>query len=198
MLYQELKKIAPDLAAFMLKIAPDLSSESIDVVKATAIPKGITGRGGAYLFSYRNPVDKGKPNLPYYHSFPFSIVLDRYPNYIQALNLFYLGPTMRGELLENIINSVEGDPENPDSVARISYNILNRYRSALYPAFPCIKNYRIERISPIMIKIKPSLWKEIYLGETAKEHQSFFLGRNPRSVWAQSRIIALESRKVRK
>jgi hypothetical protein len=195
MLYQELEKIAPQLAGFLSQVSPQLSEEDVEIYKGTSIPKGIEGRGKCYLFSYRNPVGKGTPKLPYYHTFPMVISLEQKQKHFFGINPFYLGPTMRKTLVDGFLNSLSGDPENMDTRCLISYKIVNTYKSSLHTVFPCLKNYVHTRMSPIVLQIKPSLWREMYLGAYSKMHQNMFVGNSSRSVWARSRIQALNERR---
>lgn len=195
MLYKQLERIAPDLSKFLLQVAPEISEEDVEVLKGSSIPRGIQGRGKCYLFSYRNPLGKGKPNLPYYHTFPMVISLGQETRHLLGVNPFYLGPTMRSTLVDSLLSSLKGDPEDMDTGCNISYELIDKYRSSLYPVFPCIKRYVHARMSKVVLQIKPSLWKEMYLGPVSQKHQSLFLGRSSRSVWAKSRIQAQNERK---
>lgn len=198
MLYKQLLKIAPDLAVFLQKVSPELAEEEIEVVNPNSIPFGFSGRGSCYLFSYRRPAGKGKPELPYYHIFPMVITLEREKKHILGLNPFYLGRGQRKTLIERLLNELMGKIENPDARTKINYPKLDKYRASFGIAFPCIKKYEIRRMSPIAIKIKPDLWEKIYLGELSRKHQEFFIGRSARSVWAKSRVIALREQKRKK
>lgn len=198
MLYKELSKIAPDLAEFLKKVSPELIDEQIEVVNPNSIPTGFSGKGSCYLFSYRKPIGKGSPELPYYHIFPMIVTLEREKKHILGLNPFYLGPKQREVLITRLLDELIGDISNPDSRTKINYSKLDKYRATLGIAFPCIKKYAINRMSAVAIKIRPSLWKKIYLGELSQKHQQFFIGRSPRSVWANSRIAAIKEQQRKK
>jgi hypothetical protein len=90
MLYEELRKVAPPLSAFLQKVSPDLVKEEISVRKPQGIPKSRRFVGKSYLFSYRNPEGKGSKSLPYYHIFPMVINLEQRGNTLLGLNPFYL------------------------------------------------------------------------------------------------------------
>lgn len=197
MLYAELEKIAPPLASFMRLVSPELREEDVSVLKPQSIRRSISGRGRCYLFSYRNPVNKGKPQLPYYHVFPMVISLEQEQNHLLGLNPFYLPPLMRENFVNVLLSRLLGDIENPDTRCSISYKMLSKYRSSLGAAFPCIKKYRHERMSPVVIEMKPSLWRDFYLGDISKKHQSLFIGRSPASIWSDSEVEAIKQARSR-
>ena len=62
MLFEEIKKIAPPLSAFLERVAPDLGKEEVAIRKPKGIPRSIRFVGKCYLFQYRNPVGKGTPD----------------------------------------------------------------------------------------------------------------------------------------
>jgi len=196
MLYEELKKIAPPLSAFLQKVAPELTEEDVTVMKPKSIPKSIKGRGRCYLFSYRNPINKGTPELPYYHYYPMVISLQPEQENLLGLNPFYLPPRLREELINGIMGRLLGEEDDPDTRASISYKIISKYRRSFGVAFPCIKRYTHVRMSPVILEMKPSLWRRFYLEDISKRHEKFFLGRNLTSIWGDSKIKAIEESRV--
>lgn len=197
MLYEELKKIAPPLSDFLQRVAPDLGEEDVNVMNPNSIRRSIGGRGRCYLFSYRNPINKGTPKLPYYHIYPMVISLEQEENSLLGLNPFYLPPEMRQKLINGIMGRLLGSEEDPDTRASISYKMLSRYRRSLGLAFPCIKRYDHQRMGRIILEMKPSLWERFYLGDISKKHEVFFVGKNVSSIWNESKIQAIkDSRKT--
>ena len=192
MLSKELGKVSPPLSKFMSRVAPELKDEDVVVRKPRSIPRSRNFVGRCYLFNYRNPVGKGKPDLPYYHIFPMVINLEQREKTMLALNPFYLPPNLREGLIENLLSRLIGDVEDEDARSRITYKIIAKYRRSLRTAFPCIKQYRHNLMSPVVLEMKPSLWREFYLGDISKKHSTFFVGRSPRSVWGESVMISKE------
>lgn len=192
MLSDELRKISPPISKFLLKVAPELAEEDVVIRKPKSIPRSRNFVGRSYLFNYRNPVGKGKPNLPYYHIFPMVINLEQKEKTMLALNPFYLPPNLREDLIENLLGRLAGDIEDEDARSRITYKTIAKYRRSLRTAFPCIKQYRHNLMSPVVLEMKPSLWKEFYLGDISKKHSTFFIGRSPKTVWSESVVTSKE------
>ena len=118
--------------------------------------------------------------------------LEQRPKTMLGLNPFYLPPELREELVENLLMRLDGDVEDEDSRAKITYKILTKYRRSFRTAFPCIKQYRHNLMGSVAIEMKPSLWKEFFLGDISKKHSAFFVGRSPRSVWSESKRLSVE------
>lgn len=190
MLYEELEKVAPPLASFFKKVAPQLTEDEISVRKPKSIPKSRQFVGRCYLFSYKNPMGKGTPELPYHHIYPMVINLEHRRDTMLGLNPFYLGPDQRADFINNLLSRLVGSESDPDSRCRITYAMIAKYRRSFRTAFPCIKQYKFSRMSPIVIEMKPDLWKEFYLGETSKRHELFFRGGSPKRVWSDSKIMS--------
>jgi len=198
MLQTELEKIAPALAAFVGKVAPDLTQEDIVVRKPKGIPKSTQYVGRSYLFSYKNPAGKGKPELPYYHMFPMIINLEQGDKSMLGLNPFYLPPPLRRDLVDGLLSRLQGEIDDPDARSKITYKIIAKYRRSLKNTFPCIKRYQYARMSPVVLEMPPKLWEDFYLGKTSKLHETFFRGSSPSSVWSESKRISARSANARK
>ena len=197
MLFEEIKKIAPPLSAFLERVAPDLGKEEVAIRKPKGIPRSIRFVGKCYLFQYRNPVGKGTPDLPYFHLFPMAINLEQRSNTMLGLNPFYLPPELRKDLIENLISRLDGDIQDEDSRSKITYKMIAKYRRSMRNAFPCIKQYRHNLMGSAVIEVKPSLWREFYLGDVSKKFETFFQGGSPRSIWADSKRKSIEESKKR-
>tara|TARA_Y100000385_G_C12904687_1_gene555761 strand:+ start:38 stop:643 length:606 start_codon:yes stop_codon:yes gene_type:complete len=198
MLYEELRKVAPPLASFLQEIAPDLGSTEVDVRKPKGIPRSRRFVGKCYMFSYRNPEGKGTKSLPYYHMFPMVINLEQRPNTMLGLNPFYLPPQLRTDLIENLLSRLDDDIENEDARSKITYKMIAKYRRSMRHAFPCIKQYTHKRMGSVAIEMKPSLWREFYLGDISKKFEIFFRGGSPRTVWSDSRRKSIEQGRDRR
>lgn len=190
MLYERIKSMSPTLASFLLKTSPELAEEDVMVLK----PKGIDRKPGkCYLFSYRNPIGKGTPELPYYHVFPMVITLEKTPTHFLGLNLFYVPPKMREKILNYFMDkALIGSIDDQNSRVRINYKIIEKYAKPLSPLFPCIKRYNYEKMSSVVLEMKPSLWREFYTGSISQKHQSLFIGRSIKTIWNKSIVIARE------
>lgn len=93
--------------------------------------------GKMYLFAY-DP--KWKDKLPYYDTyplvFPFRVQSDR----VHALNLHYLPPALRAQLMDALYTLVDKRFSNENKKLRLSYEVLKA--AAKFKAFkPCVKTY---------------------------------------------------------
>lgn len=186
MLFKHIKKISPALVAFAEKTTPHLMDEEVELYKPASIPKSRSFVGRAFLFSYRNPKGKGSKDLPYFHICPLVILLEQASDHILGLNLFYLNPAQRGELFHALQNTMTGYTKDPETRARITYKIIDKYRVKYKTAFPCIKKYLHTRMGNVVVGLKPELWKEFYLGDNSKKHENLFSGRGASTVWSES------------
>ena len=198
MLFDEIKKIAPPLSAFLEKVSPELKSEEVAIRKPKGIPRSIRFVGKCYLFQYRNPVGKGTPDLPYFHLFPMAINLEQRSNTMLGLNPFYLPPELRVDFIENLLSRLDGDIENEDSRSKITYKMIAKYRRSMRHAFPCIKQYRHNLMGAVAIEMKPSLWRKFYLGDVSKKFETFFRGGSVRTVWSDSKRESIEQGRDRR
>ena len=188
MLVKELKKISPSLASFIEYSSPELSETEVEVTTPKGIQRSKRFQGKCYMFAYKTPV--GRATLPYYHLFPMVFMLEQKNKTMLGLNPFYLDPEKREKLINIITDNMYGDEEDPDSRASVTYKILNKYRSSYRYAFPCIKQYRHELMGKIVLEMKPSLWKDFYLGSIARKHETLFKGSSVRKIWSDSIDIA--------
>ena len=147
-------KIATD---FLTKIKAK-SGEAIkwfkDIVKKTqraAFP-AITGRseltgerstgvrqkpliGRMYLFQYKAKWDE---KLPYWDMWPLIFPFDYAKNGFYGINLHYLSPNDRANLMIRLIKAQGGSGNmNENYKLKLSYDIITKFK----PAIPCIKRY---------------------------------------------------------
>ncbi len=186
MLFKNIKKLSPALAAYAEKVSPELKEEDVELYMPKSIPKSRRFVGRSFMFSYRTPQGKGTKDLPYFHHCPLVILLEQTEDSILALNPFYLRPDQREELVLGLQNALIGQPDDPETRVRITYKMIAKYRRRWRTAFPCIKRYQHQRMSRIVIGLKPDLWKEFYLGDVARRHELFFQGKNANGVWNES------------
>ena len=198
MLFKQIKVLSPALAAYAKEIAPELTEEQVDLYSPKSIPMSRRFVGRSFMFSYRNPQGKGSSDLPYYHLCPLVILLEQTQDSILALNPFYLRPDQREELVGGLMNALIGEPDDSESRVRITYKIIAKYRRRFRTAFPCIKRYNHDRMSRVVIGLKPDLWREFYLGSVGMKQQMFFIGKNANGVWADSFKTIKENLKRKK
>ena len=99
---------------------------------------GITRKpliGGMYLFQYQAKWDE---KLPYWDMWPLIFPFDYAKNGFYGINLHYLAPNDRTDLMIRLIKS-QGKSGNLTERYRLklSYDIITKFK----PAIPCIKRY---------------------------------------------------------
>jgi len=109
--------------------------------------------GKMYLFSY-DP--KGKADLPYYDTVPLVIITEPLPGGFSGINLHYLAPTFRANLLDKIY-PVERTLTDK-SLLRARWSFVSNF-SRFPEARGSVKKYLTPHITGKMIEVHPENWK---------------------------------------
>lgn len=197
MLGQEIQKLSPQLYSFMDLVSPEILKEDVTVRKPKSIPRARRFVGRCFMFRYKNPISKGKPELPYYHFFPTVVMLEQREKTLLGLNLFYLDRVRREKLLDIMIGNLMGDEDDPETKSRVSYKIISRYSQKYKNAFPCIKQYTHRRMGQFVVEVPPKLWREIYIGDSSYLQERMFRGASVKQIWNESRQKAIEESRKR-
>lgn len=105
--------------------------------------------------------------LPYYDRFPLVIPLEIYPDGFLGINLHYLPPMRRAQLLDSIMNIYDNQFLDERKKLYMSYGILSSYtRSRLY--VPCIKRYLYSHARSKFYMIDPKDWQMAVLLPTER------------------------------
>lgn len=146
--------------------------------------------GRFYMFRY-NPVNKGKPNLPYYDMFPVVLVTNVYPKYFQGINFHYLPPEFRAELMDELYKyiiapGVQSKDIGSSIRARLNTNRVNyqfmAQRYSLRSFKPTFKRYRMQNVIGRYLYIPPIGWDAVMMMPLAR-----FRGAGINRVYADSR-----------
>lgn len=134
--------------------------------------------GKLYLVNY-DP--KHKKTLPYYDSFPLIIPIERYKDGILGLNLHYLPPILRAQLLGALYDTLNNEKFDESTKMRVSYNILKG--ASKFEAFqPCIKRYLGKHFRSRFIRIPPVSWNTAVFLPVED-----FQKKSKQQVWRDSR-----------
>ncbi len=134
---------------------------------------------------------KTKADLPYYDRNPLVIPLEVYDDGFLGLNLHYLPPTMRAQLMDAIYSRVFGVSQPSDIKEtrnyRVSYQLVKALtsigRSRLFR--PCTKRYLYSHLRSKIYILKPDDWEiALYLPNED------FAKLNKQRVWSESVKIA--------
>ncbi len=146
--------------------------------KARLVGEGFIGE--MYFFKY-DP--KTKADMPYYDTFPLVFPINKAKGGFMGLNMHYLPPQLRAQLMDALYGLASDDRYNEDTKLQLSYEVLAK--AGQFKAFkPCIKRYLTKHVQSRFIKIEASEW-DIALFLPVSQFQK----KGARTVWADSRKI---------
>jgi hypothetical protein len=141
-------------------------------------PKSRPLIGDMIMYTY-NP--KLKQTLPYYDTFPLTIMVGPAPGGFFGINLHYLPPKIRAIFLDNLNDVASNQKFNKTTRFRITYNLLKATKGYKYFK-PCFKHYLTEHVSSKIMKVDAAEWNIAIFLQTAafkKKTESF--------IWTRSR-----------
>lgn len=111
--------------------------------------------GFMYTFVYDA---KTKDDLPYWDAFPLIFPFRKLPDGFLGINLHYLPPNLRAELMDELYPLVRDDRFNDNSrLQNFSYATLQKVASM--PSYKnCIKRYLSSHVKSHLYKIPASSW----------------------------------------
>jgi len=109
--------------------------------------------GKMYMFAY-DPMTK--ETLPYWDSLPLVVICDPLPTGFSGINLHYLSPLLRANLLDRLMPSV--DKIDSDSTLRSNWSFVRNF-SRFPETRKSTKRYLNQQIRGQMIEINPRHWK---------------------------------------
>ena len=144
-------------------------------------PVELTGkfRPGAMTMFFYDP--KTKDKLPYYDSFPLTIIVDSAPGGFYGINLHYLPPVLRAKFLDALLDTVNNDKYDESTRMNIRFSILKSVSGLRYYK-PCIKRYLTSQVDSNMVMVQPTEWEVAVFLPTEQ-----FRGKSRSAVWKESR-----------
>tara|TARA_Y100001951_G_C11248355_1_gene244818 strand:+ start:322 stop:903 length:582 start_codon:yes stop_codon:yes gene_type:complete len=134
--------------------------------------------GDMVMYTY-NP--KLRQTLPYYDTFPLTIVIGKAPGGFFGLNLHYLPPKIRAIFLDKLDDVVNNQKFDKTTRFKVTYKMLTA--AAKYKYFkPCFKHYLTKHVTSNVMKISAAEWNIAIFLETAA-----FRKKSTRYIWGQSR-----------
>ena len=124
---------------------------------------------------------KLKQTLPYYDTFPLSIVVGPAKDGFYGINLHYLPPNIRAIFLDKLGDVVSNKKFNATTKFRITYNLLKATKNYKYFK-PCFKHYLTKHVSSKIARVNAAEWNIAIFLQTAK-----FKKASESKVWADSR-----------
>lgn len=117
------------------------------------MPRSIPGN--MFMFFY-DP--KNKATLPYYDSFPLTIVVKKAPGGFHGLNLHYLPPLLRARFLDNLLDNTNNMSYDDTTRFRVNYNLLQNAAKMKYFK-PCFKHYLTSHVRSRFAYVPPAEWE---------------------------------------
>lgn len=113
--------------------------------------------GSMYLFVY-DP--KYKLILPFYDMHPLVIPIEMYVDGFLGLNLHYLPPLARIQLLKALDDTKNNDKYNETTKLSISYGLLKTYSNQFKGHEQCIKRYLFSHVRSSFHIVNPTDWEK--------------------------------------
>ena len=159
-----------------MSVAPQqmLSSSENEFVKR--IDNGLIGTLCCYMYD-----PKGKDTLPYYDRFPLIFVTDINPDGWSGINLHYLPPVLRAQIMSALYNTAVNTKQPENMRLRISYKILKSLSVAPLVK-QCYKRYLSTHVRSKIMKIKSNNWDMAVFLPTQR-----FVKKSAEQVWAETR-----------
>jgi hypothetical protein len=110
---------------------------------------------GRMYFYYYDP--KLKDELPYYDRFPLVIPIERYQDGFLGLNLHYISPRQRIELLDALSDFANNSKYDETTRLRLSWAKLKTVGKA-FKAKPCVKRYLFKHVDSRFLEITADEW----------------------------------------
>ena len=129
--------------------------------------------GKMYMFSY-DP--KWKADLPYYDTVPLVVITEPMPQGFSGINLHYLAPTFRANLLDKIY-PVDKQNITDKSTLRSTWASVRNF-SRFPEVRGSVKKYLTANITGEMIEVHPTNWKSAIFLPVQK-----FVGATERTVY---------------
>lgn len=134
--------------------------------------------GAMYMYFY-DP--KTKDDLPYYDSFPLTIVVGPAEDGFYGLNLHYLPPLLRAKFLDSLMDITTNKKYDDTTRFRLTYSMLKR--ASKYKYFkPCFKHYLNKHVRSRFARVPAPEWEIAAFLPTADFQKA---GRN--KVYSDSR-----------
>tara|TARA_Y100000389_G_C17201348_1_gene383820 strand:- start:114 stop:695 length:582 start_codon:yes stop_codon:yes gene_type:complete len=124
---------------------------------------------------------KTKATLPYYDTFPLTIVVGPAKDGFYGINLHYLPPKVRALFLDKLGDITNNKKFNSTTKFKITYNLLKATKNYKYFK-PCFKHYLTKHVNSSVMKVSAEEWNIAIFLQTAQ-----FKKKSVGTVWADSR-----------
>lgn len=111
--------------------------------------------GEMFMFFY-DP--KHKETLPYYDTFPLTIIVDFAQGGFYGLNLHYLPMTLRAKFLDALLETTTNKRYDESTRFKMNYKMLKK-SSTMKHFSPCFKHYLTSNVRGNFAKVEPPEWE---------------------------------------
>lgn len=137
------------------------------------------GIGSMVMFFYQ---PKHKATLPYYDTFPLSIIVGPAKDGFYGMNLHYLPPVLRAKFLDGLMDRASNKRFDKSTKFNVTYDYLKSASEMKYFK-PCFKHYLTAHVKSRFGKVESKDWEiAIFLPMADWQKDS---GRN---IYKQSRL----------
>jgi len=136
--------------------------------------------GRMFMYFY-DPKGRGSPRLPYYDTFPCTIIVETYSDGFLGLNMHYLPPRLRIKLLNKLFEYTNNDEFDDTTRMRMTWNILDSV-TQLRASRAAIKRYLYSHVQGNALQVEPKYWDIAAFLPTQR-----FRGAKVLDVYADSR-----------
>lgn len=137
--------------------------------------------GRMVMFYYDPKWKDDEKVLPYYDTFPLVILVNLKKDRFHGLNLHYLPPALRVQLLAALMRTYENKHLDERRRLEMDYQMLKSTRRLRYFA-PCFKEYIYSHVRSKYNIVKPAEWHHV----STLRLERFVRATNQR-VWEESR-----------
>lgn len=111
--------------------------------------------GSMFMYYYQ---PKHRETLPYYDSFPLSIIVDRVEGGFTGLNLHYLPAVLRAKFLDGLMDITNNKTYDDTTKFMARYNTLQKVSKLKYYK-PCFKRYLSKQVRSRFAYVPPPEWE---------------------------------------
>ena len=134
--------------------------------------------GDMVMYTYK---PKHWKTLPYYDTFPLTIVVGPAKGGFYGINLHYLPPKVRAIFLDKLNDVASNQKFNATTRFKITYKLLMATKSYKYFK-PCFKHYLTTNVTSNIMKVNAAEWNIAIFLQTAS-----FKKASVGTVWADSK-----------
>jgi hypothetical protein len=126
------------------------------IMKEEPIELKSTFQPGAMAMFFYNP--KTKDKLPYYDSFPLTIIVDKAEGGFYGMNLHYLPPILRAKFLDVLLDNTNNKYYDEKTRFAVNYNYLKNSARTKYFK-PCFKHYLTSHVKSRFAVVPAPEWE---------------------------------------